>query len=323
MVRLTARPRTGCTLEVGQAFQPDSSGRQAGKPDLREGFTLVELLVVIAIIAVLIGLLLPAVQKVREAAARTACGNNLRQLGLALHSHHDTYGGFPAAKVTTPTTHSWVPFLLPFLEEGNAAGVYRFDINWDTAPNDSPNPGAINQMQFKVLLCPSAPQGRVGANRRGITDYSAINQVTRPNPFLTPLPPSDPSWLGILGLNVRRQLVQVTDGAANTLLLAEDAGRNQTWVMGREVGSGGTTGGWANPATSIVITGYNPATLSSPGPCGVNCTNDNEVYAFHTGGANVVFADGSVRFLKAGLNINILVPLMTRNRGEVIPGDPF
>src|SRR5690242_14104245 len=111
----------------------------------RTGFTLIELLVVIAIIAILIGLLVPAVQKVREAAARIKCQNNLHQLGLALHGYHDVNGGFPAAKVTTPTTHTWFPFILPYIEQDNLFRRYRFDLDWDDAATNDADPGGVNQ----------------------------------------------------------------------------------------------------------------------------------------------------------------------------------
>jgi prepilin-type N-terminal cleavage/methylation domain-containing protein/prepilin-type processing-associated H-X9-DG protein len=287
----------------------------------RRAFTLIELLVVIAIIAILIGLLVPAVQKVRDAAARTACSNNLKQLGLALHNFHDVYKGFPPGRTTTPNHASWIPYAMPYFEQGNVARLYRFDRNWDdTTTNDKP--GGVNTTQMAVLACPAAPDPASRGGTRGITDYSAISDVTRPNPFINPLPPVDPTHLGVLGLNVRRRIAAITDGTSNTLLLAEDAGREQLYQMGAVV-PGTPIGNWANPGNEIFISGFDPITMKVPGPCAINCTNDKEVYSFHTGVAQVVFADGSVRQLDSSLNINILVALMTRAQGEVIPADAY
>jgi prepilin-type N-terminal cleavage/methylation domain-containing protein/prepilin-type processing-associated H-X9-DG protein len=288
----------------------------------RIGFTLIELLVVIAIIAILIGLLLPAVQKVREAAARSQCTNNMKQLGLGLHSFHDVNHGFPAALQDTPE-QGWTPFILPYIEQKPLYDRYNFKVAWNDAATNDANPGGPNQVEITIFLCPAAPGGRVADRNRKILDYPAITQLTRPNPAYTafPMPASDPTYIGILGHNVRRRLTDVKDGTSNTLLLAESAGRNQTWVLGLMTSTGGTTGAWANPGTQIVVSGFNVATKTTPGACAVNCTNNNEVYGFHTGGANVLFGDGSVRMLPANTTVNILIPLTTRAIGEVIQID--
>ncbi len=303
-------------------------------------FTLIELLVVIAIIAILIGLLLPAVQKVRAAAARMQCQNNLKQLGLAMHNHADAYGGLPycpynpnlggALKLLYKTwsyPHGWRVDLLPFLEQQNVYNIYNMNAPWGGPANSTAAASRI-----KVFVCPSAPGGDNPGSRfipknRGPADYISLFNV---NPVAMPYVgftvPNDPTGMGALGRNIRRPITDITDGTSNTFLLVEDAGRNQHWIMGKYVGqnvaAGPEAGAWANCCVKGAfdwIYGWNTGTKTLGGPCAINCNNGGDIYSFHTGGANILFADGSVHFLNQSTPLPVVVQLTTRSNGEVIP----
>ena len=298
----------------------------------RRAFTLVELLVVLAIIAVLIGLLLPAVQKVREAANRMACSNKLKQIGLAAHQHHDAYGTFPPGFVEAPFTvpqgqiqgaHGFFPFLLPYLEQEALARVYRWDRR-SQGPENQP----VAATPLKVLQCPSAePNRRVTAvedplnysygGRGACADYAGVREIdTR----LVELDLVDraANYQGVLTRNYLTRLADVTDGASQTILVTECAGRPKLWREGRPVPGAYAPGGAWVGGTLTLGQGSTPDGATKPGRCAINCTNDREVYSFHPGGANAVFADGSVHFLKAGMDIRIFARLVTRAGGEVV-----
>jgi prepilin-type N-terminal cleavage/methylation domain-containing protein/prepilin-type processing-associated H-X9-DG protein len=293
------------------------------------GFTLIELLVVIAIIAILIGLLLPAVQKVREAAARAQCANNLKQIGLALHNYENTYKAFPPGRTDGtagrapwfPHSHSWTASILSYLEQDTIFKIYHYDTEW----NDPTNYPAI-QSQLVVFNCPSVPAGPRQDPIAGdpyCGDYSTINGVHPPvgiNCFglVRISSDEDPRLLGALIKNHRSRMVDIQDGASNTILVAEDAGRPQAYAadgMIATVMPVTKEGGWADPGAPFSIDGSNPdGTIN--GPCALNCSNNSEVYAFHPLGANVVFCDGSVHFLRKDINLCVLAALSTRSGGE-------
>jgi prepilin-type N-terminal cleavage/methylation domain-containing protein len=194
----------------------------------RRGFTLIELLVVIAIIGVVIALLLPAVQKVREAANRAKCSSNLHNVGLALHHFHDVNGKFPPGGVTGPL-HGWVAFLLPYLEQKPIADLYHWEVN----SNDSSN-WAAYRTQLRILQCPSAEPDRVHPNydQAACIDYAAIKGV---DPIL-----AERGWIkpvgnydGAMPVNFMARVADITDGTSQTIMIAEDAGRPQIWRAGR------------------------------------------------------------------------------------------
>ena len=292
----------------------------------RHGFTLIELLVVIAIIAVLIGLLLPAVQKVREAAARMQCANNLHQLGLALQNYHDVYGSFPPGQVRAPyawwtVNHGWAVFILPYLEQQSLYDAYH----WDQALAAQANQGVVAR-PLKNFCCPSTPeQDRYDTTHGLFPSYGGKGACGdyAPTWYVDPALATGDTQ-GVLAPNCMTKLTDITDGTSNTILLTEDAGRPRQWRASRPGDDQTIEGGpWAGFWTGITLQGSTFDGTSRPGPCAVNCSNDHEVYSFHPGGANAVFADGSVRFLPEGMNNHVLAALITRAGGEVVLADDF
>jgi prepilin-type N-terminal cleavage/methylation domain-containing protein/prepilin-type processing-associated H-X9-DG protein len=299
----------------------------------RSAFTLIELLVVIAIIAVLVGLLLPAVQRVREAANRMSCSNNLKQIGLAALNYESTYRGLPPRCNVQAPYRGWGPYLLPYIEQGNIANIYRYDLNFYDVAN-----GPAVSAPIKVYTCPSAPPDRrdaivdVNGNPTGTIgaegDYFAPNSV---DAFWWADPQkgnaADEMQAPAMAQNTIRPLADITDGTSNTLLISELAGRPDYWIKGvLQPTEGERFPSWWGPWASYNSAIYKTWTDDGQTPggfCTINCNNSWGIYSFHVGGANAVFVDGSVHFLPEGLNRDVFAGLVTRAGGEVIDASSF
>jgi prepilin-type N-terminal cleavage/methylation domain-containing protein len=209
-------------------------GSQVSAPQHR-GFTLIELLVVIAIIAILIGLLVPAIQNVRAAAARVQCQNNLKQMTLALHNYETAKGAFPPGRTTVTPLHSWTAAILPYIEQTNVFSLYNYNIDWNVPANYT----AI-RTQVGVFNCPSTPdQPRFDltiASQPACGDYSTVSAIKNfvgINCFgyVGKLDPEDPRLIGALVKDSPTRVLQITDGTSNTIMVAEDAGRPAALMM--------------------------------------------------------------------------------------------
>ena len=379
----------------------------------RRGFTLIELLVVIAIIAVLIALLLPAVQAAREAARRTQCVNNLKQIGLGTLNFESTYGNLPPdvarlaqpdmnadAQAAIPTAGgSFLAQILPYMEQSNIYNLINFSQSTFNTANIPPSTGmhsgtnSAYSIALNAFICPSSPgpatinyynanwgpygngggdtctPGSVGGGggvsnlnppptqNWGRTDYfpipgisqvpllaagmspAYVTTVGNPASVTSTTPAINSGTIADPAIAGKIRIASILDGTSNTLILSEcgskPIGYNGKRKMYRSevnglpvdgiiepVSSGG--GAWADQFTYSVIAGAQGRENGiRGGTCMINCTSNNEIYSFHPGGANALFADGSVHFLKDSLSVPIVAALVTRAGGEILSGDSY
>jgi prepilin-type N-terminal cleavage/methylation domain-containing protein/prepilin-type processing-associated H-X9-DG protein len=308
------------------------SRRNARHP---RGFTLIELLVVIAIIAILIGLLLPAVQKVREAAARMKCSNNLKQLAIAVHSYHDANSRFPysagpgyAFNATGTNSWSWIARTLPYIEQGNlyAAG----GLGSNPMPSLASVP-AVVATQIPTFQCPSDPNSSTArtdtadisptVSTVGITNYKGVcgnnwgwgaNAYTPPSGSYNGLDAGNGIFYRT-DYNRSLTMTSITDGTSNTLMIGEDLIAINKWAAWPYFNA--ATGTCAIPLNNALVAGQ-PG-YGNPGDW-------PDVYSFrsrHTNGANFALADGSVRFVNQSISLTTYRNAATYAGGEVLGSD--
>jgi prepilin-type N-terminal cleavage/methylation domain-containing protein len=271
-------------------FPPNTPARRHWRP----AFTLVELLVVIAIIAVLIALLLPAVQFARESARRTQCGNHLRQLALATHHHEVTYGYFPSAYEAPEMDPGWGwgSAVLPFCEQQNlfdAAGVKVATFGGGANPA---LPTGCTEKELTLFRCPSDPAPDKNSIRlqHGTSNYRAVSGPADPAKFIV-----DYDYGGVLYQNSRTRLAKVTDGTSNTLLLGEclfDAQRDKRAALWCGMTGLRPLPGDTNPSVWISDVMWAVDDASSQ----VNGSAPQAFSSRHPGGAFFTYSDASVRF---------------------------
>ncbi|WP_339733981.1 DUF1559 domain-containing protein [uncultured Gimesia sp.] len=306
------------------------------------GFTLIELLVVIAIIAILIALLLPAVQQAREAARRSTCKNNLKQIGLALHNYHDTHRTFPQGNYGMTNNAwplrdgtNWRTMILPYMDQATVYNQLTFD---NTAATFNGNSYTGNEvligLKLPIFLCPSSildPFDTGGNNSTGGLNhhYAGIQGAARPIPGSNPdkgTRDCGHGWScdnGTLFSNECITIAKIVDGSSNTIMVAEQSGE----VDGKNL-TANYYGGWHGARNDSRVSGSSCSDLWSAGTTCVRFApnsniiqggatdtkyrNNTVINSEHTGGIHVLLGDGSVHFISENIDFTTLKQLCVR-----------
>jgi prepilin-type N-terminal cleavage/methylation domain-containing protein/prepilin-type processing-associated H-X9-DG protein len=300
-----------------------------GRNRIRSAFTLIELLVVIAIIAILIGLLLPAVQKVREAAARMKCSNNLKQIALGLQNYHGVYEKFPAAYNYNASTDiseaTWMYFLLPYIEQDNLYKTGNLAQNFGSLPNQN---SQISAAMLPGYSCPSDIPGDLALSYYGKGNYAANGGIGPMTSNFTNAAASV-TTPGVFTINTQLPILSITDGTSNTALVSElrkVPGNDFRGVM--HYPEGPIYQHNRTPNTAIPDEFRSGLCISTPqAPCvGTYTAYNNRAVILsarsnHVGGVNVALCDGSVRFVTNGISQSTWQALGTASNGEVLGSD--
>jgi len=326
--------------------------REIGGRRSRHAFTLIEMMVVIVIVAILAGLLLPAVQQARDAGRRSSCGNNLHQIGLAMLNFENAYKGLPPRRygpAWTPVVANkgycgWGAVILPYLELKNIERLYSYDGNFF----DPANQAAVNK-SIAVYNCPATQPNRsmtISDNNGNSSGTGIAGDYFGPNAVQA-------WWFADSATNTAyskntetamadnrfKALSEITDGLSSTLLITEQAGRPNWYIKGAMQL---TTSSSSSPNSATTTINGNTYTQSNPAWWGcwssyqvfsvwtyaddgvtangnntINMNNSQGIYSFHRGGANAVFCDGAVHFLGENLAPSVLGAIITARSGGV------